>query len=434
MSNHAYRLLVFMLSSLAVACGGSNGPGSSNTGGTSGAGGSNGGASGAGGKTGVGGGNTGGSSDLGGSGTGGSTGVAGSGAGGVIGAGGNNTGGNNTGGNNTGGSSTSASPIFSPYKDVTINLNWNTNVLTTKVTGTATPLTTALASNGAKAVTLAFATGECGTESWGGVPGATLATANLSALTSAGIKYILATGGATGSFTCTSDAGFAAFLSRWESSNLIGVDFDIEGGQTQAVVEELVKRIQAAHSTHPGLLFSLTIATLANNNGATTAQSLGPSVANSLNAYGDWTLNAVKSVLGWTSSSTWPSYLTVNLMTMDYGAAGPGACVVNGGTCDMGQSAIQAAYNLHDRWGVPYSNIELTPMIGGNDVLSEQFTLADVDTMTTFAIKNGLAGVHYWSLDRDVDCPAGAASATCNSLGTAGTYGFLSRFLAAGLR
>jgi hypothetical protein len=126
----------------------------------------------------------------------------------------------------------------------------------------------------------------------------------------------------------------------------------------------------------------------------------------------------------------WPSYLTVNLMTMDYGAAGVGVCVVAGGACDMGQSAIQAAYNLHDRWSVPYVNIELTPMIGGNDVSSEHFTLADVDTIAAFASAHGLAGLHYWSYDRDVDCEPGPASSTCNSLGGAGAYGFLKRFVA----
>ena len=72
-------------------------------------------------------------------------------------------------------------------------------------------------------------------------------------------------------------------------------------------------------------------------------------------------------------------------------------------------------------------------MIGGNDVAGEQFTLADADTVAQFAIAQKLAGVHYWSYDRDVDCPAGSASPTCNSLGNAGTHGFLKRFLAAGL-
>ena len=101
----------------------------------------------------------------------------------------------------------------------------------------------------------------------------------------------------------------------------------------------------------------------------------------------------------------------------------------------MGQSALQAAYNLHDHWGVPFANIELTPMIGQNDASSEQFTLGNADTVAQFAIAQGLGGVHFWSYDRDTDCAAGSASATCNSMGNgyAGAHGFLKRFLGDGL-
>jgi hypothetical protein len=101
----------------------------------------------------------------------------------------------------------------------------------------------------------------------------------------------------------------------------------------------------------------------------------------------------------------------------------------------MGQSALQAAYNLHDHWNIPWSSIEITPMIGQNDASSEQFTLADADTVAKFAISNGLGGVHYWSYDRDTDSPAGSASPTGNSMGSgyAGAHGFLKRFLSDGL-
>jgi hypothetical protein len=258
-----------------------------------------------------------------------------------------------------------------------------------------------------------------------------MATANLSTLSSSGIKYILSTGGAAGSFTCGSDSGFATFVNRWASPNLVGVDFDIEAGQSPSVIQDLVSRIKAAHGTFPCLRFSLTIATLANNNGSGTAQSLGAGVQDSLNAYGDEVLAAVQSSFG----SSWPSYVTVDLMVMDYGSPSSGVCVVSGGTCQMGQSALQAAYNLHDKWGVPWSAIELTPMIGQNDASSEQFTLGDADTVAHFAIQMGLAGVHYWSYDRDVDCGQGSASATCNSMGSgyAGPHGFLKRFTSDGL-
>jgi hypothetical protein len=226
-----------------------------------------------------------------------------------------------------------------------------------------------------------------------------------------------------------------AFINRWASSNLIGVDFDIEAGQSPQVIADLIARIKSAHASFPKLRFSLTLATLANNDGASAAQSLGASVPDSFNTFGDTTLAAVKQTLGFDgSASSWPSFVTVNLMTMDYGSPSAGVCVVAGGSCQMGESAVQAAFNLHDKFGVPFSAIELTPMIGGNDVQSEQFTLGDVDTVARFAIMNGLAGVHYWSYDRDTDCPAGSASPICNSLGGVGAHGFLKRFMNDGLR
>ena len=72
-------------------------------------------------------------------------------------------------------------------------------------------------------------------------------------------------------------------------------------------------------------------------------------------------------------------------------------------------------------------------MIGGNDVQSNVLRLTDIAPVSNFVIQNRLAGVHYWSYYRDVDCPAGPASATCNSLGGAGAHGFLRRFTSAGL-
>ncbi len=335
------------------------------------------------------------------------------------------------------GATAPASLVFSPYKDTNINMNWNTNTISTNVSGSATPLATDLSAHGAKSITLAFATGECGAENWGGVPGAAMATANAAALKAAGIKYILSTGGAAGSFSCGTDAGMKTFIDRWSTPNLIGIDFDIEAGQSEAVIIALVQRIKSAHGAYPTLRFSLTLATVAASEaGSATAKSLGASAQDSFNVYGDQTLAAVKNNLDFTgAAASWPSYVTVNLMTMDYGSASPGNCVVAGTTCEMGQSAIQAAYNLHDKFGVPYSNIELTPMLGGNDASDEHFTLEDVDAVSQFAITNGLAGVHHWSYDRDTDCATGSASPTCNTMGAAyaGSYGFLKRFLAAGL-
>ncbi|HEX4404642.1 MAG TPA: glycosyl hydrolase [Polyangia bacterium] len=344
--------------------------------------------------------------------------------------------GGSAGASGTAGATAPASLVFGPYKDTSINMNWNTNTISTKVGGDLAGFTSDLGQAGKATVSLAFATGECGAENWGGVPGADLASVNVPLFMQAGIKYVVSTGGAAGSFTCGSDAGMNTFIDRWSSANLVGVDFDIEAGQSTAVIGDLVARIKGAHGKYPTLRFSLTLATLATSaQGAATAQSLGAAAQDSFNSYGDNVLAAVKSGLGFSgAASTWPSYVTVNLMTMDYGTAGASICVVSDGACEMGQSAIQAAYNLRDKFGVPLTNIELTPMIGGNDAQTETFTLADADTVAHFAITKGLAGVHYWSYDRDVDCVQSYSSPTCNSVGGVGAHGYLKRFLTAGLK
>lgn len=310
--------------------------------------------------------------------------------------------------------------LYSPYKDVGISLNWNTNVISSNVTGQFSPVLSVLPAK-TRALTLAFATGECGSENWAGVDGGSMAAANVPLFAAANVNYVISTGGAAGSFTCGTDAGMATFINRYASNNLVGIDFDIEAGQSQQVINDLVQRVAVAQKNYPNLRFSFTLATLApSQQGAVTASSWGPSAPDSFNIYGDWVMQAIQTY-------GLKNY-TINLMTMDYGSASSWNCVVANGTCQMGQSAIQAALNLHDHWGVPYSQMELTPMIGGNDVAGETFTPADVDTVSTFVKQNGLVGVHFWSLDRDVDCPPGAASSTCNSIGGVGTLGYTNRF------
>jgi hypothetical protein len=299
--------------------------------------------------------------------------------------------------------------VFSQYKDTSINMNWNNNVISTDVTGSQQPLVNVMPSHNT-AVTLAFATGTCGSESWAGVSGPSLASANMSSFVSSGKYYIISTGGANGVFTCPSTGGFLSFIKTYYTSNMLGVDFDIEGGQSQSDIDNLVADVQAAESTYPKMRFSFTIATLGGSANPALNQ-LGIEVVNSIKSHG----------LG--------GNYTINLMTMDYGSANSSNCVVVNGACEMGQSAVQAAKDLNSQEGIPYSRIELTPMIGGNDTQGETFTIADVQTASSFVKQQGLAGVHFWSFDRDVDCAPGAASPTCNSYGQAGTLGFTNAFI-----
>jgi GH18 family chitinase len=68
-------------------------------------------------------------------------------------------------------------------------------------------------------------------------------------------------------------------------------------------------------------------------------------------------------------------------------------------------------------------------MIGVNDASSENFSVANADAITTYAVANGLAGIHFWSLDRDTPCNQTTASPTCNSVPSSTPLQFTKRFL-----
>ena len=104
-------------------------------------------------------------------------------------------GGGGTGGGGTGTGSTSGL-LFSPYKDVTINMNWNTYQMQSAVTGSDLPVV----GSGSvvsqyipklPALTVAFATGACGSETWGGVSGANWAAENVPQLEAADLNYVV---------------------------------------------------------------------------------------------------------------------------------------------------------------------------------------------------------------------------------------------------
>jgi len=317
-----------------------------------------------------------------------------------------------------GGTGTASGLLFSPYKDVTINMNWNTYEMQSAVEGSDLPVvgSGSLVSTyipKLPAITLAFATGACGSENWGGVPGASFASENVPQLQAAGLNYVVSTGGEAGTFTCTSAAGMESFIARYASPHLVGIDFNIEGGQSESDIQNLVAAAAGAQATYPNLQFSFTLATLAASDG-----SFG-----GVNSLGN---EVVQAVLG----SGLSNYV-INLMTMDFGSASSSVCVVVNGSCEMAQSAEQAVKNLEHTYGIPASKIAVTPMIGLNDNTSETFTAADVDTLTSYVKSNGLAGLHYWSLDRDTPCSSATdyASPTCNSVSGTTPLEYTNRFL-----
>lgn|GEM_PF-2455714 len=287
--------------------------------------------------------------------------------------------------------SASAQTFFSPYKDVTINANWNTGEQQSAVTGTAEAVTSAMPANNST-LTWAFATGTCGSENWGGITPAMEAT-NAQNFVNAGKYYILSTGGANGTFDCPSNSGMLSFIQTYYSANMLGVDYDIEGGQTQAIIDDLINSTIYAEQQYPNMRFSFTL------------QSLGAATTGSnLNSLGDTVMSEI-SRLGLGGN------YYIDLMAFDYGSVSPSNCVVSNGVCDMAQSAIAAAESLHSNYGTPYSHIELCLMIGQADAgASETLSLANVDTIATWAKSVGLGGIHFWSFDRDQ--PSASSSST----------------------
>lgn len=299
--------------------------------------------------------------------------------------------------------------VVSPYKHLPLHRPAAGNVITVQHAGK--PVAWLDQPGRAPTLTWAFALGECGDETWGGQPGQAVADANVPAFVKANAGYIVSTGGQGGVFTCATDEGMERFVQRYQSKNLIGFDFDIEAGQTPEQIVSMAQRIAHVQKQKQKqqLRFSFTIATHAASDGS----------RRSLNALGESVLAAVRQhgVKDW----------VINLMVMDYGPAAKDVCVVRNGRCDMAASALQAARNVHEKYGVPYAQIELTPMIGVNDVVENVFTVADAAAVAQGVRKLGMAGLHWWSVDRDMPCakPVQGADAECHTMpGVApGTFG-----------
>ena len=292
-----------------------------------------------------------------------------------------------------------AAPLFSAYKDITVGFDKERYRIS-------------LEDSAPRTLSLAFASGECGAEHWAGFDAQRLADKALPSLRESGRRYIVSTGGEAGVFTCASEAGMRAFVERYLGPGLVGFDFDIEGRQTEAQIDDLVREAAAAQQRWPQLMFSFTLATHA---GSDERQQ-------GLNATGERVMQALRRHRF--------DRAVVNLMVMNYGPASARLCVLRAvGDCDMGRSGLQAARNLKQRWDVPFERIALTAMLGENDVAGNVFSPADAAVLAAGARELGLAGVHYWSLDRDQPCGAGSerVSSRCHGLPDvpAGSFGRL---------
>ncbi|HKD80452.1 MAG TPA: fibronectin type III domain-containing protein [Candidatus Angelobacter sp.] len=284
--------------------------------------------------------------------------------------------------------------FFATYKDVTVSADFNNGQQRSNVTGTVQPVTSAMPN---KTLIWSFATGTCDAENWAGFTPAQ-EQANIQQFTNTGKNYIISTGGAAGTFDCSSGQGLINFINRYNSPNLVGVDFDIEGSQSQQVVDNLITATIAAEKQFPNLLFSFTIPSF----GSLQANPItGPGVATTV----------VKEIQRLNLGGNF----VINLLTFDYGIVSPTVCVVVNNQCQMGQSAIAAVQALNQQTGIPMSHIGFTQDIGQADTQGEVTTLQDIDTLNAFAVSNGLPISWFFSFDRDT--PNGTSADNMNGNG-----------------
>lgn len=258
-------------------------------------------------------------------------------------------------------------------------------------------LDTAITGHHLKAYTAAFVLGEGCNQIWGDtLPiGADSFTDPLIAKAkSEGASVIISSGGASGeplAWTCSTqssiDAGYNAIINDYGVTQL---DFDVEGAaiaDTAAAARQM-QAMKDLKASHPGLQFSMTL----------------PVLASGLTGDGVNILKAAKNA--------GIKIDVVNIMTMDF-YAGTGT--------EMGQGSVSAAQaTLAQMKSVDpsytYANLGITPMIGKNDDGST-FTLADAQTVESFAAQNGVGRLAFWSVNRDQPCSGSANSlSTCSEI------------------
>jgi chitinase len=272
--------------------------------------------------------------------------------------------------------------LFSPYADITLNVHWNDQYQDLE----PMDLVKISKESGIKSFHFAFITdsGSCN-PAWGGQVSYGVNTGWGSRLTDDlrlnKIDYTISFGGAVGqdlSQACNVSQLTAVYENIIQLYKPRGLDF--------ATIMTALTHIQAAH---PDLNISFTLPVLPQGLISTGEDVLRQAAAAKL-------------------------HYTVNIMAMDYG---------DGYNNDMGQYAIQASSSLfeflkglyplaldEDLWKM----IEVTPMIGLNDVSIEKFTLDNVDALRQFAMSKHLGGLHMWSLSRDKPCADLSASNICS--------------------
>ncbi len=227
--------------------------------------------------------------------------------------------------------------------------------------------------------------------------------ADVKAFVAAGGHVKASFGGASGTYlenTCSNAAAMQATLEAFvDQTGITDLDFDVEQSQAETgAVNTLRAQALAAVQKSRGIQVAFTVP--ADLNG------IGSSVNGTLKA----------------AISAGVAISHINLMTMDYG-----------GQSNMGAASLSSANGAHTQIlslipgttsAAAWSMIGITPMIGQNDT-GEVFTLANAQTVATFAKANGVGLLSFWAIQRD---QAGSGSYADFSLAESSDFQFSAIF------
>jgi chitinase len=180
--------------------------------------------------------------------------------------------------------------------------------------------------------------------------------------------------------SCTSESALQAqYQSIIDHYQVSHIDFDIEGPAVtdSASIDLRNKTLAALQAANPGLKISYTLPVLPTGLVSSGIGLLQNAISNGVNVN------------------------VVNIMTMDYGGSF---------STEMGQDVVDAGNSLYSQLQSLYPNksssqlwamVGLTPMNGANDVSPENFTLADAQTVLSFAQQKNIGSIGMWSVNRD---------------------------------
>jgi chitinase len=220
--------------------------------------------------------------------------------------------------------------------------------------------------------------------------------ADVRAFVAAGGHVRASFGGENGTYVesaCTDATQLASALASFvDDTGITDLDFDIEQGsatsnpQINAVRAYAIRSVQDSH----GIRASFTLPV-----GRTGLDDLGVGVLQAAQTYG-----------------VTISY--VNVMTMDYGS-GNDLATWPEGSIDATAAQLGTLYGISR--ADAYRLVGATAMIGDNDD-PETFSLADAQTLATYARQRQLGLLSFWAIQRDQPCAGAVDIDTCNGVGT----------------